>query len=104
MSAELKNEEYKISAINTRNEYISVLVWKCPHCNELVPKVGICNDCKTEYVHKSTFENHETGYIHYLYECSGCPPDKRKAQKVIKIDEGNNKKSKRDDLMRDFLD
>jgi len=46
--------------------------------NEIVPIVGICSDCNTEYEHKNTVENPETGFIHFIYECSGCPPQKGK--------------------------
>ncbi|GFO95848.1 hypothetical protein ig2599ANME_0029 [groundwater metagenome] len=90
---ELKSDEYILSAINTNNEVIDVVVRKCGHCNEIVPKVGICQDCNTEYCHKNTVENPETGFIHFIYECSGCPPAKRRAQKIIKINDGNNNNS-----------
>jgi hypothetical protein len=96
------NDEYSLSAINTKNEVINVVVRKCNHCNEIVPKVGICQDCNTEYEHKNTVENPDTGFIHFVYECSGCPPAKRKAQKIIKINDGNNRAS-RDDLIKNFL-
>ena len=105
MASELKiksDDEYLLSAINTKNEPINVLVRKCHHCNEIVPIVGMCSDCSTEYEHKNTVENPETGFIHFIYECSGCPPAKRKAQKIIKINDGNNRKSK-DELMKNFL-
>src|SRR3989337_3747767 len=98
----ISDDEYKLSAINTRNEAIEVVVCKCHHCNENVPKVGVCPDCKTEYAHVKTVENPETGFIHFVYECSGCPPEKRKAQKIIKIDDGNNRRS-RDELIKNFL-
>ena len=90
---ELKSDEYKLSAINTKNEVIDVTVCKCGHCDEIVPKVGICPECNTVYEHKNTVENPETGFIHFIYECSGCPPAKRKAQKIIKINDGNNRAS-----------
>jgi len=103
MSSELKtDDEYKLSAINTRNEVIDVMVCKCKHCNEIVPLVGRCPDCDTDYLHSKTVENPETGFIHFIYECSGCPPAKRKAQKVIKINDGNNRQSS-DDLIKSFL-
>lgn len=105
MASELKckeDDEYSLCAINTKNEVIDVIVRKCPHCNEMVPKVGMCSDCKTEYEHKNTVENPDTGFIHFIYECSGCPPANRKAQKIIKINDGNNKNS-RDDLIKNFL-
>ncbi|MCZ7357202.1 MAG: hypothetical protein O8C66_14850 [Candidatus Methanoperedens sp.] len=92
MSSELKSDEYTLSAVNAKNEVIDVVVCKCGHCNEHVPKVGTCPDCNTEYVHTKTVENPETGFLHFIYEC-GCPPAKRKAQKIIKINDGNNKAS-----------
>ncbi len=105
MASEFKgncDNEYSLSAINTKNEIINVVVRKCPHCNEIVPKVGMCIDCQTEYEHKNTVENPDTGFIHFVYECSGCPTAKRKAQKIIKINDGNNRNS-RDDLIKNFL-
>ncbi len=103
MAAEVNSDEYKVSAINTKNEVIDVVVCKCDHCNENVPKVGTCPDCKTMYEHTKTVENPETGFIHFIYECSGCPPGKRKAQKIIRINDGNSNKNTRDDLIKDFL-
>jgi hypothetical protein len=103
MASQIKSEdEYSVSAINTKNEFIEVVVHKCHHCNEIVPIVGICSDCNTEYEHKKTVENPETGFIHFIYECSSCPPEKRKAQKIIKINDGNNRKTS-DDLITNFL-
>lgn len=105
MASELKiksDDEYSLSAINTKNEAINVLVRKCHHCNEIVPIVGMCSDCSTEYEHKNTVENPETGFIHFIYECSGCPPAKRKAQKIIRINDGNNRQSN-DELIKNFL-
>lgn len=108
MDSELKNnynDEYSLSAINTKNEVINVMVRKCHHCNEIVPIVGICSDCNTDYEHKNTVENPDTGFIHFVYECSGCPPEKRKAQKIIKINDGNirDNRESRDDLIKNFL-
>ncbi|HKZ37543.1 MAG TPA: hypothetical protein VJ184_07840 [Chryseolinea sp.] len=108
MASELKSkysDEYSLSAINTENEIINVTVGKCRHCNEIVPIVGICSDCNTDYEHTNTVENPETGFIHFVYECSGCPPKKRKAQKIIKINDGNARDSResRDDLIKNFL-
>ncbi|MCE8428051.1 MAG: hypothetical protein J5U19_06670 [Candidatus Methanoperedens sp.] len=97
------SDEYTLSAINIRNEVIDVVVRKCQHCNENVPKVGKCPDCSTEYLHTKTVENPETGFIHFIYECGGCPPEKRKAQKIIKINDGNGSTSLRDDLIKGFL-
>lgn len=85
-------DEYIVSAINIKNEAIDVKICKCGHCNEMVPKVGRCSECNTEYIHVNTVENPETGFMHFIYECSGCPPSRRRAQKVIKINEGNSSK------------
>ena len=82
--------DYTIKAFNSSNEIIDVLVGRCKgHCDEIIPRVGICADCNTEYMHVNTVENPETGFIHFVYECSGCPPAKRKAQKVIRITDGD---------------
>src|SRR5659263_160599 len=103
MDYQLKSDdEYSLSAINTKNEVIEVVVRKCSHCNEMVPKVGICSECNTEYEHKNTVENPETGFIHFIYECLSCPPAKRKAQKIIKINDGNSRKTS-DDLITNLL-
>ncbi|KCZ70370.1 hypothetical protein ANME2D_03285 [Candidatus Methanoperedens nitroreducens] len=102
MPSEPNSDEYKLSAINTKNEVIDVVVCRCQHCNENVPKVGTCPDCSTTYEHKKTVENPETGFIHFIYECSGCPPDKRKAQKIIKISESSNRAST-SDLIKSFF-
>ncbi len=103
MPIESKSDEYRLSAINTKNEVIDVVVCKCHHCSENVPKVGTCPDCNTPYEHTKTVENPETGFIHFIYECAGCPPGKRKAQKIIKINDGNTNKTTRDDLIKGFL-
>jgi hypothetical protein len=98
-----ESDSYTISAINTKNEVIAVVVTRCRHCNENVPVVGTCTDCLTEYEHVKTVENPDTGFIHFVYECSECPPGKRKAQKIIRINEGKSNTSTRDDLIKDFL-
>jgi len=103
MSSELKSDEYKLSAVNANNDVIEVVVCKCQHCNEIVPKVGTCPDCHTAYEHKNTVENPETGFIHFIFECSGCPPAKRKAQKIFKISDGSNNKKSRDDMIKSFF-
>ena len=79
-----KKIEYKLTALNTQNHLIDIIVHECQHCHELVPKVGNCPLCGTAYNHLQTIENFQTGFLHYIYECSGCPEDRRKAQKVIK--------------------
>jgi hypothetical protein len=98
-----ESDSYTISAINTKNEIIDVVVTRCRHCNENVPVVGTCPDCRTEYEHVKTVENPDTGFIHFVYECSECPPGKRKAQKIIRINDGNSNTSTRDDLTKNFL-
>lgn len=103
MAAELEEAAYKLFAINTKNEPIEVYVERCGHCNENVPKVGICSDCKTEYAHIKTVENPETGFIHYIYECSGCPPEKRKAQKILKVGDDNDAVKRKHDLAKGFF-
>lgn len=91
----------KRSALNAKNEVIEVYFKKCSHCTEDVLVVGPCPDCNTEYDHVKTVENPETGFIHFVYACSGCPPEKRKAQKIIKIYEPPRKST--DELMKNFL-
>lgn len=99
-----ESNEYTVSAVNTNNEVMDVVVCKCGHCNEIVPKVGLCPDCNTVYAHTKTVENPETGFIHFIYECSGCPPAKRKAQKIIRINDGNsNSKNAKDSLIKSFF-
>lgn len=99
----LDSDEYILSAINTKNEIIDVVVHKCSHCDENIPKVGYCPDCNTLYEHKNTVENPGTGFIHYVFECSGCPPAKRKAQKIFKVNDGSSNKTSRDELIKNFL-
>lgn len=103
MEPDIDNKEYAISALNTRNEVIDVKVSKCSHCNEIVPVVGMCGDCNMAYVHTQTLENPDTGFLHFIYECAGCPPDKRKAQKTIKINEGNGRTESTDQIVNSFL-
>ena len=98
-----ESDSYTISAINTKNEVINVVITLCHHCNENVPVVGKCPDCQTEYEHVKTVENPDTGFIHFVYECSKCPPGKRKAQKIIRINDGNSNSNTKDDLIKNFL-
>ncbi|MBU4301013.1 MAG: hypothetical protein KKB09_07410 [Nanoarchaeota archaeon] len=97
------SDQYTITALNTKNELIDVIVSKCKHCDETVPVVGICPDCRTVYEHVKTVENPETGFIHFVYECLLCPPGKRKAQKIIRVTDGNSNANTRDDLIKNFL-
>lgn len=98
-------DEYTLSAVNTKNEVIDVVVRKCRHCNEFVPEVGTCPDCNMPYEHMNTVENPQTGFIHFIYECAGCPPAKRKAQKIIRINDGDNgrNKTRKNDLIKSFF-
>ncbi len=99
----MSNDEFKISALNLKNELIDVILHECDHCHQPVPKVGTCINCGTEYKHCSTFENYETGFIHYLYECEGCPESSKKAQKVIKVVENSEKRQQDEDLIKSFF-
>jgi hypothetical protein len=101
-----KKTEFKLTAIDRNNNIQEVWVYECQDCCELVPKVGSCPACGTPYNHLNTFEDFRTGFLHYIYECSGCPEDQRKAQKVIKftevVDESrlNIRKSLADDFLK----
>jgi len=69
MASELKiksDDEYSLSAINTTNEVINVVVRKCLHCNEMVPIVGICSDCSTDMNTKYSGEPGNRFYPFYL--------------------------------------
>jgi len=103
MEPDIESKEYVISALNTNNVVIDVTVSMCEHCNEIIPVVGTCDDCGTAYVHKRTLENPDTGFIHFIYECEGCPPDKSKAQKIIKVNEGNGRTESTDRIVNSFL-
>jgi len=99
------NQEYKLTVLNARNDLIDIVVHECEHCHELIPKVGDCPECGTAYNHLKTVENFKTGFLHYIYECSGCPEDKRKAQKTIKLIDvvDENRLNIRKNLADDFL-
>jgi len=99
-----KKKEFKLTALNTSNDIVEVMVHECLHCRELVPKVGVCPACNTPYTHLSTVENFETGFLHYIYEC-GCPAGERKTQKILKITEvvDESRINVRKNLADDFL-
>jgi len=66
------------------------------HCNQLIPYVGDCKDVKT-------------GFLHYIFECSGCHEGERTAQKTIKFKHEEekvtecSKQSRCNELADDFL-
>ena len=105
MEEEEKRPEYKVSALNTKNNLVEVTIHECLHCRELIPKVDDCPNCGTAYNHMDTVENFETGFLHYIYECSGCPDDERSAQKILKLTEEVTDKrlDMRKNLADDFL-
>lgn len=100
-----KRKSYKLTVIDTKNTRKEISFCECQHCKEMVPDVGVCEECNTPYDHVNTIENFDTGFIHYVYECSGCPEDGRKAQKIIKLIEeaGKSKTDRRKDLADEFL-
>lgn len=104
MDEEKKKKEFKLTALNTDNNIVEITVHECPLCKELVPRVENCPRCGAAYTHLNTFENFKTGYLHYIYECC-CPPEERKAQKVLKITEvvDESRLNIRKNLADDFL-
>ncbi len=100
-----KKTEFKLTAVDRNNKIVDVVVHECIDCSELIPKVGNCPSCGTAYVHKKTVEDFKTGFLYYIYECSGCPPEERKAQKVIKFTEvvDESRLNLRKNLADDFL-
>lgn len=100
-----KKNEFKLTAVDRYNNVMEIFVHECPECNELVPKVGNCPTCGTSYTHTRTVEDFKTGFLHFIYECSGCPEEERKAQKAIKFTEvvDENKLNVRKNLVDDFL-
>jgi len=103
--SEEKKKEFKLTAVDRYNNVIEVLVHECLDCKELVPVVGNCPQCGEPYNHIRTVEDFKTGFLHYIYECSGCPVEERRAQKVIKLTEIVDEKrlSVRQNLVDDFL-
>ncbi|MCZ7393433.1 MAG: hypothetical protein ABOK23_08445 [Candidatus Methanoperedens sp.] len=99
-----KKKEFKLTALNTDNKIVEIMVHECPLCSELIPEVGICHACNTPYTHLNTVENFKTGYLHYIYECA-CPPEQRRAQKILKITEvvDDSRLNIRKNLADDFL-
>ena len=99
-----KKKEFKITALNKDNNIVEIVVHECLHCSELIPKVENCPNCGAPYIHQNTIENFRTGYLHYIYEC-GCPPEQRRAQKILKITEvvDESRINIRKNLADDFL-
>ncbi|NIA03189.1 MAG: hypothetical protein GWP12_01420 [Nitrospirae bacterium] len=56
-------------------------------------------------MHLKTVEDFKTGFLHYIFECSGCPEAKRTARKILKLtaDEEKDYESRRIELADDFL-
>lgn len=104
LDAPKKKKEFKLTALNTDNNIVEIIVHECLHCRELIPKVENCSKCGAPYTHLDTVENFKTGYLHYIYECS-CPPLERKAQKILKITEvvDESRINIRKNLADDFL-
>lgn len=100
-----KKTEFKLTAVDRYNNIVEVWVHECKECSELVPKVGNCPNCGTAYAHTKTVEDFKTGFLHYIYECSGCPEEERRAQKVIKFTEvvDESRLNIRKNLADDFL-
>lgn len=96
-----------VTVMTSKNTIESIYFEDCSHCTEKIPVVGQCSSCGTDYEHLRTVENYENGFLHYIYECSGCPEDQRKAKKVIKIHEGVTENgeatSKAKELTSNFL-
>ncbi len=104
LSEPKKKKEFKLTALNTQNDIVEIIVEECQHCRELVPRVGNCPKCGAQYSHLNTVENFQTGYLHYIYECA-CPAEERKAQKILKITEvvDESRLNIRKNLADDFL-
>ncbi len=100
-----KKTEFKLTAVDRYNKVIEVIVHECLDCRELVPKVGDCPQCGTAYKHTRTVEDFKTGFLHYIFECNGCPAEERKAQKIIKFTEvvDESRLNIRKNLADDFL-
>ncbi len=95
-----------MTVMNKKNVVEDIYFKECGHCTEKIPVVGKCSTCGTEYTHMRTFEDYETGFLHFVYTCSGCPEDQCKAQKVVKIYDGNGNgepTNKAHELARNFL-
>lgn len=96
--------------LDSNKNMVEISFIECQHCNQMIPDVGMCRDCGTPYNHLKTVEDFKTGFLHYIFECSGCPEGNRTARKIIKfpeiVDEKSEEKSKesrRKQLADDFL-
>lgn len=81
---ESKSKEQLLWFETKGGERVKVECIECTHCKEIIPKVGTCADCQTQYEHWKTIEEEETGFLHFIYRCSGCIGDAQKAQKILK--------------------
>lgn len=101
------NNGTRVTVLTSKNTVENIFFEDCCHCSEKVPVVGKCSVCGTDYEHLRTIDNYETGFLHYIFSCSGCPEDQRKAQKILKVYEvsgGNNEASSRArELTKSFL-
>jgi hypothetical protein len=103
-----KKRECNLTVLDSKKNKVEIPFFECNHCDQLIPDVGECGDCGTPYKHLKTVEDFETGFLHYIFECSGCPEGERTARKILKFkeEEKNNessKESRRKELADDFL-
>ena len=101
---ELKKEN-KLKVLDSNNVIVEIPIHECQHCMQMIPTVGDCPECGDAYTHLTTVENFKTGCLHYIYECSGCPENERRAQKIIKItdDFQESKSNRAKELAHEFL-
>lgn len=76
-------ENHKIVAIGPDGNMIEIPAYFCPKCEQYVPVVEDCSNCGGPHTHIYTKDEHEKNLVHYVYECNGCPPGKRKAKKSL---------------------
>jgi hypothetical protein len=104
-----RKQECNLTVLDSRNNKVEIPFFECNHCDQLIPDVGECGACGTAYKHLKTVEDFKTGFLHYIFECSGCPEDERTARKMLKFkgeEEKNpesSKESRRKELADDFL-
>lgn len=104
-----KKKERTFTVLDSKKNKVEIPFHECDHCSQLIPIVGDCKDCGTSYKHLKTVEDFRTGFLHYIFECSGCPEGERTARKVINFKEDveklaeSSKESRRKELADDFL-
>lgn len=104
-----KKNERNFTVLDSKKNRVEIPFYECEHCNQSIPDVGDCKDCGTSYKHLKTVEDFKTGFLHYIFECSGCPEAERTARKIIKFKEDeekikeSSKESRRKELADDFL-